>query len=94
MQPGQIDALIRSLAGEGTTVFLSSHLLAEIEQVCTHAAVLSSGVLVAQGTLPELRRAGRSTIRLRTPDARLARQVLLRLGLSPSEPPRPGSTTR
>ena len=82
----EVRALIRSLAGEGTTVFLSSHLLAEIEQVCTHAAVLSSGVLVAQGTLPELRRAGRSTIRLRTPDARLARQVLLRLGLSPSEP--------
>jgi ABC-2 type transport system ATP-binding protein len=82
----EVRGVIRSLAGEGTTVFLSSHLLAEIEQVCTHAAVLSNGVLVAQGTLDELRRAGRSTIRLRTPDVRLASQVLLRLGLTPSEP--------
>lgn len=81
----EVRSLVRSLAGEGTTVFVSSHLLTEIEQMCTHAAVLSNGNLVAQGTLDELRRVGEATVRLRTPDAGLARTVLAGLGLSAVE---------
>jgi ABC-type multidrug transport system ATPase subunit len=81
----EVRSLVRSLADEGTTVFVSSHLLAEIEQMCTHAAVLSNGSLVAQGTLDELRRVGEATVRLRTPDAALARTVLAGLGLSAIE---------
>ncbi|HEY0258608.1 MAG TPA: ABC transporter ATP-binding protein [Lacisediminihabitans sp.] len=77
----EVRGLIRSLAGEGTTVFVSSHLLAEIEQMCTHAAVMSAGRLVAQGTLDELRAVGQSHVRLLTPDAAPAREVLARLGL-------------
>jgi len=42
-------ALLRSLADGGTTVFLSSHLLAEVEQVCDQIAVIQSGRLVSQG---------------------------------------------
>lgn len=38
----EIRALVRELAADGTTVFLSSHLLDEIEQVCTHAAVMAA----------------------------------------------------
>jgi len=41
--------LLRSLASDGTTVFLSSHLLAEVEQVCDQVAVLRAGRLVDQG---------------------------------------------
>jgi ABC-2 type transport system ATP-binding protein len=41
--------LLRSLAQDGTTVFLSSHLLAEVEQVCDQVAVLHAGRLVDQG---------------------------------------------
>jgi ABC-2 type transport system ATP-binding protein len=41
--------LLRSLAERGTTVFLSSHLLAEVEQICDQVAVLRSGRLVEQG---------------------------------------------
>ena len=41
--------LLRSLASDGTTVFLSSHLLAEVEQVCDQVAVLQAGRLVDQG---------------------------------------------
>jgi ABC-2 type transport system ATP-binding protein len=41
--------LLRSLADGGTTVFLSSHLLAEVEQVCDQVAVIQSGRLVGQG---------------------------------------------
>ncbi len=79
----EVRALVRSLAAEGTTVFVSSHLLAEVEQMCTHAAVMSAGRLVAQGTLDELRRVGASRVQIRTPDADGARRVLARLGLVP-----------
>jgi ABC-2 type transport system ATP-binding protein len=65
----EVRALVRSLAVDGTTVFLSSHLLSEIEQVCTHAAVLREGRLVAQGSLAELGAATLPVLRVETPDA-------------------------
>lgn len=77
----EVRSLVGSLAAEGTTVFVSSHLLAEIEQMCTHAAVMSAGRLVAQGTLDELRDVGAPSIRLVTPDAAEAASVLGSLGL-------------
>ena len=50
-------------------MFVSSHLLAEVEQICTHVGVMSGGRLVAQGTLDEFRRAGaRARVQVRTPD--------------------------
>jgi ABC-type multidrug transport system ATPase subunit len=61
----EVRNLIRSLADDGTTVFVSSHLLAEIEQVCTHAGVMRTGKLVAQGTLEDLRSAGARTVSAR-----------------------------
>jgi ABC-type multidrug transport system ATPase subunit len=79
----EVRHLIRSLADDGTTVFVSSHLLAEIEQVCTHAAVMRAGELVAQGSLDELRSAGSRTVSVRTPDLGQAGVVLTRLGLVP-----------
>lgn len=79
----EVRSLIRSLADEGTTVFLSSHLLAEVEQVCTHVAVMSTGRLVAQGSLDELRAEGTVRIAVRTPDPAEARRVLATLGLAP-----------
>jgi ABC-2 type transport system ATP-binding protein len=47
-------ALLRSLADDGTTVFLSSHLLTEIEQVCDRVAVVNQGRLVEQSRVGEL----------------------------------------
>jgi ABC-2 type transport system ATP-binding protein len=78
----EVRNLVRSLAADGATVFVSSHLLAEVEQICTHAAIMSAGRLVAQGTLPELRQAGQARIRVLTPDAGTAVQVLAGLGLT------------
>jgi ABC-2 type transport system ATP-binding protein len=78
----EVRALVASLASEGTTVFVSSHLLAEIEQMCTHAAVMSAGRLVAQGTLSELRDSGHPLVRLQTPDVAAAVAVLSGLGLT------------
>lgn len=78
----EVRSLVRSLAADGATVFVSSHLLAEVEQICTHAAIMSAGRLVAQGTLAELRQGGQARIRVLTPDAGAASAVLARLGLS------------
>ncbi|MPV37138.1 ABC transporter ATP-binding protein [Georgenia subflava] len=78
----EVRTLVRSLAAGGTTVFVSSHLLAEVEQICTHAAVMSVGSLVAHGSLAELRR-GRARVRVVTPDVADARAELARLGLVP-----------
>jgi ABC-2 type transport system ATP-binding protein len=78
----EVRSLVRSLAADGATVFVSSHLLAEVEQICTHAAIMSAGRLVAQGTLAELRQAGEARIRVLTPDIGAASRVLAHLGLT------------
>ncbi|MFI6156009.1 ABC transporter ATP-binding protein [Kitasatospora sp. NPDC051170] len=72
----EIRALVREVAAEGTTVFLSSHLLDEIEQVCTHAAVMSRGRLLVQGTVAELAARAQDRLVVRTPDTALAAEVL------------------
>jgi ABC-2 type transport system ATP-binding protein len=46
--------LLRRLAGEGRTVFVSSHLLSEIQQTCDQVAILSRGRCVTQGTVEEV----------------------------------------
>ncbi len=87
----EVRNLVRSLTAEGTTVFVSSHLLAEIEQMCTHVAVMSAGSLVAQGGLDELRQNRTPSVRVRTPDVDQASRSLAELGLVPSvEPSRGG----
>jgi ABC-type multidrug transport system ATPase subunit len=78
----EVRALIRELAADGTTVFLSSHLLSEIEQVCTHVAVMSAGRLVTQGTLDELRAAAERRLTVTTPDTDAARHLLAARGLT------------
>ncbi|MFE9144276.1 ABC transporter ATP-binding protein [Streptomyces tubercidicus] len=83
----EIRALIRELAADGTTVFLSSHLLDEIEQVCTHAAVMARGRLLAQGPVADLAAGGldpRGHVRLTvtTPDTADAARVLTELGVT------------
>lgn len=50
----EIRDLIRRLGREGHTIFLSSHLLNEVEQVCTHVAIIHQGRLVAQGPVADL----------------------------------------
>ena len=77
----EIRHLIRDLASDGTTIFLSSHLLTEVEQVCTHVAVMSLGKLLAQGTIEELQAAGASRLQVESEQAPIAASVLQRLGL-------------
>jgi ABC-2 type transport system ATP-binding protein len=71
----EVRELLLDLNREGTTVFLSSHLLAEIEQMCTRVGVLDRGRLVLQAELAELRRpTGR--VEVQTPDVARVRQLL------------------
>jgi ABC-2 type transport system ATP-binding protein len=78
----EIRHLVRELAGDGTTIFVSSHLLSEIEQMCTHAAVMSRGRLLAQGTLADLRAAGAARLVVEVDQAAEARKVLEGLGIA------------
>ena len=58
--------IIRALRDRGVTVFLNSHLLSEVEQVCDRVAIVDRGRVVADGTLDELLRA--DTVRIRVTD--------------------------
>ena len=64
----EVRAIIRDVGASGTTVFLSSHLLPEVEQVCSHVGVMSHGRLVFSGSLGELRSASASRVRIDTPE--------------------------
>ena len=64
----EVRTLIRDLASQGITIFISSHLLLEIEQICSHLAVMSAGKIVAQGSIEELSFSEILNLNLRTPD--------------------------
>ena len=51
----EVRHLVASLAQDGATVLISSHLLSEVEQICTHLGIMSEGRLVAQGPVETLR---------------------------------------
>jgi ABC-2 type transport system ATP-binding protein len=71
--------IIRALREKGTVVFLNSHLLTEVEQVCDSVAIVDRGKVVAQGKLAELLRT--SSVRLRTAGmTREGRAALARFG--------------
>jgi ABC-2 type transport system ATP-binding protein len=78
----EIRSLIRSLADDGTAVFLSSHLLDEVEQVCTHAAVMAKGCLITQGTVAELTAGAAGRLAIGTPDIQQTVTVLKEHGLA------------
>jgi ABC-2 type transport system ATP-binding protein len=78
----EVRALIREIATDGVTVLVSSHLLAEVEQICSHVGVMRTGRLVFQGTLDELRARGVARILIRSSAAAQAAEVLAKLGLA------------
>jgi ABC-2 type transport system ATP-binding protein len=71
----EIRDLLLELNREGTTVFLSSHLLAEVEQLCERVGVLDRGALVVQDRLDVLR-GPTGRLHVRTPDVAAARALL------------------
>jgi ABC-2 type transport system ATP-binding protein len=78
----EVRALVREVAAEGATVFVSSHLLSEIEQMCTHVGVMSHGRLVFQGSLDDLGSASVTRVRVQTTQPADAVRVLSEVGLT------------
>jgi len=78
----EVRALIREIATGGVTVLVSSHLLAEVEQICTHVGVMRTGRLVFQGPLEQLRARGAARVQVRTTEPAQASEVLAKLGLA------------
>ena len=60
--------LLARLSDEGITIMLSSHLLAEVQQVCTRVAMISHGRIVYEGGMDELTRAAGRRYRLEPTD--------------------------
>lgn len=78
----EVRNLIRSLADDGITVFISSHLLVEIEQICTHLAFMSRGKVVAQGSVEELAALEQQVLTLKSSHPEGAIAALKSLGIS------------
>src|SRR5688500_12773733 len=76
------------LSSRGTTILLSSHLLAEVEQVCSHVLVVDNGTLVAAGTVADIIGTGQS-VDLEVDDSTRATALLQStpgvLSVAPSE---------
>ncbi len=60
----QVRALLRQLGNEGRTVFVSSHILSEIEHTCDRVAILNRGRCVTHGTVREVLASGAGTAML------------------------------
>ena len=79
----EIRELLRDLAAEGRTVFVSSHQLSEIQQTCDRVAIISRGRCVASGTVEEvLRVGGGGGLLLKTADLDGALAALSRQGIT------------
>jgi ABC-2 type transport system ATP-binding protein len=63
----EMRTMIRRVAAEGRTVFVSSHLLSEVQQTCDHVAVVARGRCVATGSVRDLLRGGVSRYRVVVP---------------------------
>jgi ABC-2 type transport system ATP-binding protein len=70
--------LTKSLGQQGKTVFISSHLLHEIEQTCDHVAIINKGRVLAQGSVNELLHRGKM-LQISVPDPDTASDLLMNL---------------
>lgn len=52
----EVRELLVEMARMGKTIFFSSHILADVAEICTHLGIIEAGSLVAQGTVEEIRR--------------------------------------
>jgi ABC-2 type transport system ATP-binding protein len=75
--------LLKALAAEGRTVFVSSHLMSEMALTATRLVVIGRGRLIADTTVEEfVARAGGSTVTVRTPQVPQMRELLLGPGIT------------
>jgi ABC-2 type transport system ATP-binding protein len=77
--------LVKRLAAEGITILLSSHILAEVEELCNRVAIIRRGRVIYEGRLDELLRSAGGGYRLRATDLERARTLLLAHGIEAVE---------
>jgi ABC-2 type transport system ATP-binding protein len=83
-----VRTLMRTLAGEGRTVFVSSHLLAEMANTADRLVVIGKGKLISSTTVSEfVGRSGADTVRVRSPQLDTLREVLAHAGLQAHSEP-------
>ena len=73
--------LLRKLAHDGITIFLSSHLLHEMQMICDRAAIVSKGLVVTEGSITDLM-ASEAATRIRVPDTQKAMNILKNINSS------------
>jgi ABC-2 type transport system ATP-binding protein len=78
----EVRSLIGSLAQDGATVLVSSHLLSEVEQVCSHIGIMHAGKLLAQGTADDIRSAHETEARVESDQPAEAARIMTELGLT------------
>src|SRR5450755_842533 len=79
--------LLKALAAEGRTVFVSSHLMAEMALTADHLIVIGRGKLIADTSVEDfVRRASSDVVRVRAPEAIRLRELLLGPGISVVSP--------
>lgn len=77
----EIRQLIRKLVEErGKTVFISSHLLSEVEKMVTHIGIINRGKLIFQGTIEELHSLSEKQLEIQTDDLINSKELLCRKG--------------
>jgi ABC-2 type transport system ATP-binding protein len=79
LQIAEMREVLRRYAATGRTVVISSHLLAEVEQTCSHVVVMHNGKLVAVGSVAEIARTGGSQLAVENPQ--LAQEILRGAGV-------------
>jgi len=79
----EVRGLLRSLGAEGRTVFVSSHILSEIQQIADRVAIVARGKLVAAGSVNEVLASGRASgIVVRVADLEAGRLALADAGIT------------
>src|ERR1700728_3202705 len=72
----ELKVLLKDLHTAGKTIFITSHILSDLEEICTHIAIMKKGKLLRMGTLEDVMREGtsvrRNRVRLAQPDFGLA----------------------
>jgi ABC-2 type transport system ATP-binding protein len=72
----EVREIMKGISKEGVTVFLSSHLLHEVEQVCTHVTIINKGVEVTSGTLKQISAKFRGPVTIETEVDKLSKAVI------------------
>jgi len=72
----EIREIMKEMAKEGVTIFLSSHLLHEVQQVCTHITIINKGVAIASGTLKQISAKVRGPLTIEAEVDKLSKTVI------------------